>query len=577
MLRLNGLRVLLRTLAAIGALLTTASASAACADLLALSLPSTTISSATDVPAGAFTAPDGTVLDALPAFCRVVGVSRPASDSEIGFEVWIPSAGWNQNYLQVGTVVFAGNIQYRSLGFALRRGYATATTDGGHRASIGDASFARGHPQKIVDWGYQALATTISNGKALVSAYTHRAPHYSYFFGASNGGRDALIAAQRFPGAFDGIIADAPSSAWVHNAFSWLWSQDAQFGSPAATISAAKLPAIQAAALAQCDAKDHTADGVVNDPRRCRFDPRVLLCSGAESDACLTAPQLQTLAAILAGPVNPRTGERIYYGFEPFAVATPGTWNQWVTGNAAVPGGGHAVLANQFFANMVFDTGNAGFDHTQVNFDTDVARAERKPVAGQPLASVIDATSADLSGFRARNGKMILYIGWEDPVVPPRGAITYYESVVARQWLDNPQISRAEDALAQTQQFFRLFMVPGMGHFTGGPGTSAFGALYGPPALAIDRQHDVLAAMEAWVEQGIAPERIVAAKYANDDPAKGVVRTRPLCHYPQSAVWIGQGSADDAQNFICVDSPRGAYLDGAAPALTPLPSGAQGR
>ncbi|KTF29521.1 hypothetical protein LMG919_22455, partial [Xanthomonas vesicatoria] len=225
----------------------------------------------------------------------------------------------------------------------------------------------------------------------------------------------------------------------------------------------------------------------------------------------------------------------------------------------------HAVLSNQFFANMVFDTGSAGFDHTQVNFDTDVARAERKPVAGQPLASVIDATSADLSGFRARNGKMILYIGWEDPVVPPRGAITYYESVVARQWLDNPQISRAEDALAQTQQFFRLFMVPGMGHFTGGPGTSAFGALYGPPALAIDRQHDVLSAMEAWVEQGIAPERIVAAKYANDDPVKGVVRTRPLCHYPQSALWIGQGSADDAQNFLCVDSPRGAYLDGAAP------------
>jgi feruloyl esterase len=154
MFRLNGLRMLLRTLAAAGALLTTASASAACADMLALSLPSTTISSATDVPAGSFTAPDGTVLDGLPAFCRVVGLSRPVSASEIGFEVWIPSAGWNQNYLQVGTVVFAGNIQYRALAFALRRGYATATTDGGHRASVGDASFALGHPQKIVDWGY---------------------------------------------------------------------------------------------------------------------------------------------------------------------------------------------------------------------------------------------------------------------------------------------------------------------------------------------------------------------------------------------------------------------------------------
>ena len=164
MLRLNGLRMLLRTLPATGALLTTASASAACADMLALPLPSTTISSATDVPAGAFTAPAGTVLDGLPAFCRVVGVSRPASDSEIGFEVWIPYSGWNQNYLQVSTLVFAGNIQYRSLGFALRRGYATATTDGGHRASIGDASFALGHPQKIVDWGYRALGTTISNG-----------------------------------------------------------------------------------------------------------------------------------------------------------------------------------------------------------------------------------------------------------------------------------------------------------------------------------------------------------------------------------------------------------------------------
>ncbi|PPU94886.1 tannase/feruloyl esterase family alpha/beta hydrolase [Xanthomonas albilineans] len=572
MVRLSWSGLLLRVAAGVVSLSVAASASAACSDLLKLTLPSTTITTAEDVPAGDFTAPDGSVIDKLPAFCRVVGVSRPVDDSQIGFEVWIPSSGWNQKYLQVGTIVFAGTIEYKSLGFALRRGYATATTDGGHTGSVGDATFALGHPQKIIDWGYQALAVTISNGKSVVSAYTHSTPRYSYFFGASNGGRDALIAAQRFPQAFDGVIADAPSNAWIHNAFSWLWSEDAEFASSAATISTAKLPAIQAAALAQCDAKDHTADGVVNDPRRCHFDPSVLLCSGAETDSCLTARQIQTLSAILAGPVDPQTGQRIYSGFEPFAVATPGLWDTYVTGNAAVPGGGHSILANQFFANMVFGTGTA-FDHTQVNFGTDVARAERTPINGQSLASVIDATSPDLSGFRARNGKLILYIGWEDAVIPPRGAISYYESVVAKQGLDNGQTDSSEGALAQTQQFFRLFLVPGMGHFTGGPGTSAFGALFGPPGLAIDPQHDVLSALEAWVEHGVAPERIVAAKYVGDDPTKGVIRTRPLCRYPQSALWIGMGSTNDAQNFICVDGPRGAYLDGSAAPASVLSHG----
>lgn len=316
-----------------------------------------------------------------------------------------------------------------------------------------------------------------------MSAYTHRAPRYSYFFGSSNGGRDALMAVQRYPNAFDGVIADAPSADWTHNAFSWLWSEDAEFGNPAATIAAAKLPAIQAAALAQCDAKDSTVDGVVNDPRLCRFDPSVLLCSAAETDSCLTAEQIMALDSILSGPVNPRTGQRIYPGFEPFAVATPTFWDRWVTGNATVPGGGNALLANHFFANMVFNTDSASFDHTKVNFDGDVALTNRTSIAGQWLSHVINATSPDLSRFRARNGKLLLYIGWEDPVVPPRGMIAYYESVVAKLHSDSASAASDDDALRHKQQFFRLFMVPGMGHFTGGPGATAFGALYGAPGL----------------------------------------------------------------------------------------------
>lgn len=568
MARLDWPRVLGPVVVATGLYFAATSAFASCADLLKLSVPSTTISTADDVAAGNFTAPDGTVLKGLPAFCRVVGVARPNSDSEIGFEVWIPSSGWNAKYLQVGTVVFAGTIQYNSLGFALRRGYATATTDGGHRATVGDASFALNHPQKIIDWGYRALIKTAVDSKQIVSAYTQSAPRYSYFFGSSNGGRDALMAVQRYPNAFDGVIADAPSADWTHNAFSWLWSEDAEFGNPAATITMAKLPAIQAAALAQCDAKDLTADGVVNDPRLCHFDPSVLLCAAAETDSCLTADQIMALDSILGGPVNPRTGQRIYYGFEPFAVALPTFWDRWVTGNATIPGGGHALLANQFFANMVFNTASASFDHTKVNFDSDVALTNRTSIAGQRLAHVINATSPDLSRFRARNGKLLLYIGWEDPVVPPRGMIAYYESVVAKLRADSASAISDDQALQQTQQFFRLFMVPGMGHFTGGPGATAFGALYGAPGLAVDRQHDVLSAMEAWVEQGVAPNRIIAAKYINDDQTQGVLRTRPLCSYPQSAQWTGQGDSNQEQNFVCLDGPRGAYPDSAEAGLS---------
>ncbi|WP_108830572.1 tannase/feruloyl esterase family alpha/beta hydrolase, partial [Xanthomonas fragariae] len=391
-------------------------------------------------------------------------------------------------------------------------------------------------------------------------------PLRSYFFGASNGGRYALMAAQRYPEAFDSVIADAPASDWVHNAFSWLWTAHFQFSNPAATISAAKLPAIQAAALAQCSATNFNADGVINDPRLCHFDPTVLLCSAAETDSCLTQKQIFTLAEIVNGPVNLQTGGRIHYGFEPFAAATPTFWDQWVTGNAAVPRGAHSLLTKQFFANMVFNTDSASFDITKINFNSDVARTENTPVAGRPPADVIDASGPDMQRFQARHGKVIVYVGWEDPVVPPRGAIHYYESVVAKQQAGSAQSTTDADALRKTQDFFRLFVIPGMGHFTGGPGTSAFGALYGAPGLANDRPHDVLSAMEAWVEQSIAPDRIVAAKYVKDDPAQGVVRTRPLCPYPQSAKWTGKGNSDDAQNFECIDGPRGAYPGGVEPA-----------
>jgi feruloyl esterase len=563
-----------------------ADAAKPCRELAALWLPHATISSAQSLPAGTFTPPGSTPLTGLPAFCRVEGVSSPTRDSAISFEVWIPvKQDWNSKYLQLGTIGYAGSFQYGAMAAGLRRGYAVASTDTGHRAPVGiDASWALLHPEKIIDWGYRAQKETTDKAKALIRAHTGRAPRLSYFVGGSNGGREALMTAQRYPDDFDGILADGPAILWSRLSATWVWTEQALKSDPASFIAANKLPAIQAAVVTACDmVGDGIADGIVADPRRCHFDPKVLQCAGAESDGCLTAPQVDALKKIISGPRNPRTGQRIFPGFEVGAVAFP-EWTVYITGPAFLPFfplSGDAYFGNGFFANMVFDVGDAAFDFRSVNFDSHIALAESKLVNDEPLSVVIDAADPNLRRFQERGGKIIMHTGWEDPVVPARGVIGYYESVIADQASGGGKHHGArkdehkaghDEGLRRTQEFFRFFVAPGAMHFsgTGSPGPDAVGSFWGLPGLRADRRHDVLTALEAWVEQGIAPRKLVATKYVNDDPSRGAARTRPVCPYPQVARWTGQGSTDEAGNFECVEGRRGAYLD--AVVMRPSPA-----
>ena len=267
-----------------------------CATLANTTLPNTALTTAESVPAGRFMPPYGRAIDKLPAFCRVAGVIRPTSDSDIRFEVWLPASDWNGKFLSVGNGGFAGSINYFALADDLRRGYATAATDTGHQGNAEDASWAYRHPEKVVDFGYRGLHLTAENAKALIRAFYSNPAQHSYFDSCSDGGREALMEAQRFPADFDGILAGAPANFWTHLLANALAMIQSMYGKdPAAYIPSTKLPAIQAAALAACDAQDGVKDGVISDPLRCHFDTSVLLCKGADAPNCLTTPQLSTL------------------------------------------------------------------------------------------------------------------------------------------------------------------------------------------------------------------------------------------------------------------------------------------
>jgi len=514
-----------------------AARAATCESLAGLTLPYTTISVAQSVLAGTFTPSGSPPITNLPAFCRVAGVIKPTSDSNIRFEVWMPISNWNGNYQQVGNGGFGGSIFYSnpaagipSIADGLKRGYATAGTDDGHAsANMFVATWALGHPEQVIDFGYRAVHETSEKAKAVVDAFYGEHPHYSYFNGCSSGGREALMEAQRFPDDFDGIIAGAPANFFTHLMAGSAWNEQATLGDAGSYIPYTKLPAITAAAVAACDELDGVADGVIDDPRKCQFDPSPLLCTGADSNSCLTAPQLIALEKIYAGARNSRTGQQIFPGYLPGTEAFNlgrGSWSSWITGTA--PGTGlQYTIGNQFFANMVFD--DPSWDFQTFDFDSDMTFTDTK------LASILNSTDPEISSFAARGSKIIMYHGWNDPAIAPVNSVNYYESVV-RAVAGKPG-SRFGDiahghAWRTTQEFFRLFMVPGMNHCGGGPAPNTF---------------DTLTALENWVERGVAPDVIIASHITS-----GVVdRTRPLCRYPQIAVYQGAGSTDDAAKFAC--------------------------
>jgi feruloyl esterase len=484
-----------------------------CESLVALTIPNVIVHAAAIV-AGPFTPPGSQIALTLPAFCRVEATARPSPDSEIRFEVWIPPAeAWNGKFQGVGNGGYQGSISYMAMAAALRRGYATASTDTGHTGD--DTKFGQGHPEKVIDYGWRAIHVMTDTAKLIVRNAQGRFADKSYFVGCSAGGHQAMSEVQRFPDDYDGVVAGAPANNRVRQAFGFMWSWTATHGADGKPLlTQAKLALVTKAVVDACDAGDGLKDGLIDDPRKCAFDPAKLACrAGADEAMCLTPSQVEAVRKVYDGASHPRTGEQIFTGWprgsESFGDPAIASWRQYLVD----PGEPSRIGLFRYF---LFNDPN--WDVRTLDYDADLSYAEQR------LAHLA-AVERDLSAFKKRGSKLLMYGGWMDPVVPPQDTAAYYEAV-----------AKTMGGYEAIKPFFRLFMAPGMGHCTGGPGPNQF---------------DALAALEQWVEKGVAPNLLVASHAVNGK----VDRTRPLCPYPQIARYKGTGSIDDAATFACVAPP----------------------
>lgn len=458
---------------------------------------------------------------AAPEHCRVTGTLAP----EIAFEVSLP-ARWNGRFYMIGNGGHAGESlddagRAAQRHAALQHGFAFAQTNTGHDArKEPGGTFVLSNPQKAIDYAYRAVHLTATTTKDITKDYYGRRVSKAYWNSCSNGGRQGLIEAQRFPEDFDGIIANAP---WVDQTgftIGAMWNQKALSEAP---VSAAKLATVARAVMNKCDAVDGLADGLIDDPRACRFDPAkdVPACmAGADGPDCLTPAQAGAVAKVYSGPVR-RDGSAIFPGFMPGSEAlTPGPGGATASGwmnliVAAQPDGKPADfnLAENTMRYLVHTPPKPDWDYRTFDFDKDLHMVDA-------WSRQADAKNPDLSKFRKRGGKLLMTYGWADGILQPMMGVNYYQQATA---VNGPA----------TPDFFRLFMVPGMAHCAGGVGPD---------------RHDPVTAIVNWVEKGQAPSSITASKVVDGK----VTRTRPLCAYPQVARYSGQGSIDDAANFRCV-------------------------
>ena len=480
---------------------------APCESLRTLTLPNTTITTATLVPAGPFTppapqgppgGPTGAPPPMLPAHCRVAMVLKPSADSHIEMEVWMPAETWNGKFQAVGNGGWAGSISYPAMATALQEGYATASNDTGHKG--GNALFAIDHPEKLVDFAHRAVHEMTVQSKAIIAAYYKRPARLSYWNGCSTGGRQGLMAAQRYPEDFDAIVAGAPANYQTH-----LHAYDLAAAIPvvkdkSAAVSAAQLAMVNRAVVNACDAKDGIIDGLLNDPRSCTFDVAALQCkAGQAADSCLSGAQVAAVKRVYE-PAKTKSGQVVFPGKVPGSEAGFGLF---LSGNPpGVSVGSFQVAYN-----------NAKWDPATFDLDRDLSVVDEK------VGAIVNATNPDLRAFKARGGKLILYHGWNDTAISPGNAIDYYQSVLKRMG-------------GKQDDFIRLYMAPGMNHCGGGVGPN---------------QVNWMAALERWRENGTAPDQITAYRVANNR----VDMTRPLCPYPQVAQYKGTGSTNDAGNFVC--------------------------
>lgn len=488
-----------------------AAAPASCDSLASLRLTNATVTSATEVAAGAFTPPSATpgrgmapalarTMAALPAFCKVAVTSKPSADSDIKIEVWLPSSGWNGKFQAVGNGGWAGTISYPAMAAAIGRGYATASTDSGH--STPGASFAVGHPEKLVDYAHRSLHEMAVHAKAVVNAYYGKGATASLWSGCSTGGNQGLTLASMYPDDFDAIVAGAPPDIRSRVHAVRLVLHRFVHRTPGSYIPPEKYPVVHKAVLAACDAKDGVKDGVLENPGACRFDPKVLQCKDADGPSCLTAEQVDTARALYSDIKHPKTGQVLYS-----PLLQPGSELLW----GVLAGPQPFSNATETYRYLVAK--DQAWDPARFDAAVDVEKMDA-------AAAVLNTAGDNLKPFFARGGKLLMYHGWSDQQNPASTSVSYFNRVVN---------TVGKSAVGKSIQ---LYMVPGMNHCQGGVGTDTF---------------DKVAVMEEWMAKGTAPAQIVAS-HSTDGK---VDRTRPLCPYPQVAAYKGTGSTDEASSFAC--------------------------
>lgn len=511
----------------------TAQVAARCEGLASVKLDGASVTSATLEPAKTAIAEvklSEDQVQRLKAFCRVRVTDRASSDSEIKTEVWLPAKRWNGRFRGQGNGGFAGLIAYNEMAAAVSEGYATAGTDTGHVG--GEAGFALGHPEKVKDFGWRAVHDMTVQAKALAEAFYGKRPEHSYFTACSDGGREALMEAERFPADYDGILAGAPAYNWTALVSATAEDDKTLMASAAAYLPASKLPAISAAVLAACDAQDGLKDGVLSDPRTCGFDPETLACKGEDEDGCLMPGQVATLKSLYSAKMDAQ-GEKIFPGYLPGAESARGSWGTWVVGKAQGDPTLMMFFGLGYFRDFVFEKK----DWSLATFD--FAKDER--LATEKTGRDLNATDTNMKPFAERGGRLVMYHGWNDPAIPALSSVEYYNGVVETMG------QQATDAA------MRLYMVPGMLHCSGGPGATVIGQ--DGAGQRGDATHDVFTALETWVEKGKAPATLTAVKYVDNDAAEGVEMMRPVCAYPQTERYI-KGDPKKAKSFACVEAKQ---------------------
>jgi hypothetical protein len=461
-------------------------------------------------------------------FCRVRGTIKPSPDSDIRFEVWLPARrSWNERFQGIGNGGFAGSLIYSGMAWALGAGYAVAASDTGHSGQSSESAWALGHPEKITDLGYRSIHETAVAAKAIIATYYGKVVQHSYYAGCSTGGRQGMVLAQRFPEDYDGIVAGAPAFYWPSLLGFDATVYRSMLDDHARWLSPASLALVNQTVLKAC----HASGGLIDDPASCHVDPAQLLCRPGQSGSCLSPSEVRMMK-LMYGGIADQAGHSIYPGF------TPGqeqSWTLWKLGAAGSLGRGSLAypMPVGFFGNLVHQ--NPAWTLADFELGRDLAMAVDGPVGRDVFAE-----NPDLRPFFARGGKLLQYHGWHDPAIPAQASIKYYQSVASRL-----------GGTGDLDRSYRLFMGTGMYHCAGGPGPNAVGGVFGAPPPVRDPDHDVISALRRWVEDGVAPDRIIATHYRNNDPTAPVEGQRPWCAWPKAPHYSG-GDRSLAASYSCV-------------------------